>query len=160
MQEKFRHFPAIAYINPYILSVMAQFKRLKEGRSGLTIIEVYGEVTHGELLKFLESQCNASDMACHAIFDFRAASLSALSMSRIIETTREYGRFFHPGARAAMVFSNPSDFSIGKLISKAISRHGYLSEIRGFYNVYLAKAWLLYRQPACAAEAIRRTLVC
>jgi len=139
---------------------MAQFKRLKEGRSGLTIIEVYGEVTHGELFKFLESHSNASDKSSRAIFDFRAANLSSLSLHRIIEATREYGRFSNPGVRAAMVFSNPSDFSIGKLISRAISKHGYLSEIRGFYNVYLAKAWLLYRQPACATQAIRRTLIC
>ena len=46
-----------------------------------------------------------------------------------------------------MVFSNPADYSLGKTISKAIRKHGYLSEIREFYNLYLAKAWLQYHQP-------------
>lgn len=127
---------------------MAQFRRLKEKRSGLTIIEVAGELTHGEFIKFLESNRNVKDPSLRAIFDLRAASLSLLSKKRIKEVLADFSMYANPRLRAALVFSNPADYSVGKVISKAICKHGYLSEIRGFYNLYLAKAWLLYRQPA------------
>ena len=142
-QQEFPARPSIASTQ----SVMAQFKRLKERRSDLTIIEVYGELTHGEFFEFLESNKNVKDPSLRAIFDLRSASFSSLSKKRIKEAMAELSTFANPGLRAALVFSNPNDFSIGKTISKAINKHGYLSEIRGFYNLYLAKAWLLYRHP-------------
>ena len=126
---------------------MAQFKRLKERRSGLTVIEVHGELTHGEFFEFLESNQNVKDPSLKAIFDLRSANLSSISKTRIKEAVVEITKFVNPGLRAALVFSNPADYSIGKTISKAINKHAHLTEIRGFYNLYLAKAWLLYRQP-------------
>lgn len=126
---------------------MAQFRRLKEKRSDLTVIEVYGELTHGEFIRFLESNRNVKDGSLRAIFDLRSANLSSLSKKRIKEALADFKMYAHPRLRAALVFSNPTDYSIGKLISKTVNKQGYLSEIRGFYNMYLAKAWLLYRQP-------------
>ena len=126
---------------------MAQFRRLKEFRSDLTVIEVHGELTHGEFIRFLEANRSKNNRSSKAIFDFRSATLSSLSKQRIKKTVVEFRKFAAPDLRAALVFSNPADFSVGKVISKAISKQGYLSEIRGFYNLYLAKAWLLYRQP-------------
>ena len=126
---------------------MAQFRRLKEKRSGLTVIEVVGELTHGEFIRFLESNRKVKDPSLSAIFDMRAASLSSLSKKRIKEALAEFRLYANPNLRAALVFSNPADYSVGKVISKTICKYGYLSEIRGFYNLYLAKAWLLYRQP-------------
>ncbi|MBT8148266.1 MAG: hypothetical protein KJN90_15515, partial [Gammaproteobacteria bacterium] len=126
---------------------MAQIRRLKEIPSNLTVIEVNGELTHGEFISFLESNRSVQDPSPGALFDFRSASLSSLSKQRIKEALADFQKFAQPGLRAALVFSDPADYSKGKTISKAISKHGYLSEIRGFYNLYLAKAWLLYRQP-------------
>jgi|GEM_PF-3061873 len=126
---------------------MAQFRRLKELRSDLTIIEVHGELTHGEFVRFLESSRDVGDPSSKAVFDLRSANLSSLSRKRIKASIADFESFADPGLRAALVFSNPADYSIGKLISNTINKQGYLSEIRGFYNLYLAKAWLLYRQP-------------
>jgi len=126
---------------------MAQFRRLKETRANLTVIEVHGELTHGEFIRFLESNRNVKERSLKAIFDLRSANLSSLSKRHIKEALADFRKYADPELRAALVFSNPADYSIGKLISKTVSKHGYLSEIRGFYNLYLAKAWLLYRQP-------------
>ena len=126
---------------------MANFRRLKEQRTDLTIIEVHGKLTHGEFFEFLESNRHVEDPSTKAIFDLRFANLSTISKKRIKEAMTEFKRFAAPGVRAALVFSNPADYSLGKIISNALNQHGYLSEIRGFYNLYLAKSWLLYRQP-------------
>ena len=135
---------------------MAHFRRLKELRSDLTVIEIHGELTHGEFIRFLESNRNVKDPSSMAILDFRSANLSMLSKQRIKQAVTEFQRFANPSMRAALVFSNPTDYSIGKVISKAFSKHGYLSEIRGFYNLYLAKAWLLYRQPVYETHTAHR----
>ncbi|MEZ5491246.1 MAG: hypothetical protein R3F50_13130 [Gammaproteobacteria bacterium] len=123
---------------------MAQFKRIKDSRSDLTIIEIIGKLTLGELSRFLDS-LQVDNASSRAIFDFRAADLSALAKACIKSEIRKLERFSHPELKAALVFSNPTDFSTGKAISKAVSKEGYLADIRGFYNLYLAKDWLLYQ---------------
>ena len=123
---------------------MAQFKRIKDKRAGLTIIEIIGELTHGEIPRFLES-LHVDDTSSGAIFDFRAADLSALAKTRIKSDIYKVKKFAHPELKAALVFSNPADFSIGRTISKAINKEGYLADIRGFYNLFLAKDWLLFQ---------------
>jgi len=122
---------------------MAQFKRIKETRGNFTIVEVVGDVLHGEIIDFLEN-LQVEDPSTRAIFDFRAANLSALLTNRIRSDVHKIRKFAGPGIRAALVFSNPADFSIGKAIGHAISGAGYLADIRGFYNLYLAKDWLLF----------------
>jgi hypothetical protein len=126
---------------------MAQIRRLRETRSDVTVIEVRGDLTHGEFKRFLEAHKNVINPASRTVVDFRSANLSALSRHRIKEAMADLKQFARPGLRAALVFSNPADYSIGRVISGSLSKHGNLSEIRGFYNLYLAKAWLLYRQP-------------
>ena len=126
---------------------MAHFRRLKDFRSDLTVIEVHGELTHGEFIRFLEANRETGNRSSKAILDFRSATLSSRSKHRIKKAVAEFRKYAAPELRAALVFSNPTDYSVGKVISKAISKQGYLAEIRGFYNLYLAKAWLLYQQP-------------
>jgi hypothetical protein len=135
---------------------MAQIRRLREVRSDVTVIEVSGDITHGEFIKFLEAHKQVTNPASRAIFDFRSANLSALSRQRIKEAMAELKQFARPGLRAALVFSNPADYSIGRVISGSISKQGYLAEIRSFYNLYLAKAWLLYRQPVYEEQTAHR----
>ena len=124
---------------------MAQFKTSRDSRTDLTVIEVFGNVTHGEIPRFLET-LRMDNPPSRAIFDFRNASLSELVKKRIKTDIHKVKQFTRPEIRAALVFSNPADFSIGKAITKAISKEGYLADIRGFYNFYLAKDWLLFQQ--------------
>lgn len=123
---------------------MAQFKRIKDTHADLTIIEIIGELTHGEFTRFLES-LHIDNASSRAIFDFRAADLSTLAKAGIKSEIRKLAKFSQPELKAALVFSNHTDFSIGRVISKAVSKEGYLADIRGFYNLYLAKDWLLFQ---------------
>ena len=122
---------------------MAQFKLTRETRTDLTVIEVVGDVQHGEIPDFLNS-LQVENPATRAIFDFRGANLAGLVKKRIRTDIHKVKQFSRPELKTAMVFSNPADFSIGKIISKSLSSEGYLSDIRGFYNFYLAKDWLLF----------------
>ena len=122
---------------------MAEFKIIRETRSDLTVVEVVGDVAQGEIGKFLAS-LKLDDPTSKAIFDFRHANLSALEKKHIKSNVNQLKRFSRPEVRAALVFSNPVDFSIGRAITKAISKEGYLADIKGFYKFYLAKDWLLF----------------
>ena len=48
---------------------MAQFRKSKERHSNLTVIEVHGELTHGEFFRFLESSRDADNPSLKAVFD-------------------------------------------------------------------------------------------
>ncbi len=122
---------------------MAQFRRIKDSRVDLTVIEVVGDVTNDEISQFLES-LRIENTSSKAIFDFRGANLSSLVKKRIRTEVLQVKQFARPEIRAALVFSNHADFSMGKSLAQAITREGFLADIRGFYNFYLAKDWLLY----------------
>jgi hypothetical protein len=64
--------------------------------------------------------------------------------NRIRSDVHEVRKFAGLGIRAALVFSTPAAFSIGRMMSHAISGAGYLADTRGFYNLSLAKDWLLF----------------
>jgi len=122
---------------------MARFKQIRDGRSNLTVVEVYGDVGNEEIKTILDWPPDVSPHS-KTVFDFRFADLSALSSTHIRKAVGEIRLLSGPDCKAALVFSNPADYSIGKIISSAFSGRGYLANIRGFYNLHRAKDWLLF----------------
>jgi hypothetical protein len=129
---------------------MTQIKIRRDERIDLAVIEITGDIVPAELLRFLESNfgdyidADSRDFASRAIIDFRAANLSALTKDFIKTNIEAVKKFIRPDVKAALIFSNPGDASVGEVISKAIHRIGLGAEIRRFYNLYRAKDWLLY----------------
>ena len=136
---------------------MAEIKLTQIEHLNLAVFEICGDVANGEILRFLEANFQSGDGEdtgiIRAIFDFRAADLSALTLETIKVNLARVEKFLRPGLRAALVFSNPADFSIGKTISTAFRKHSHLLEIRHFYNLYRAKDWLLYCDSATTPQA-------
>lgn len=130
---------------------MAEVKRLKDRRSDLAVFQVSGNVTCIDVCHLLDTSI-ATESTLH-LFDFRWASLAALSKADIKAQIRTAVSKIRPGARAAFVFSNPADLSVGRLINKSTGGGGHRPETREFYNPYLARDWLLFCSPLASSRA-------
>ncbi|MEQ8954887.1 MAG: hypothetical protein RL120_12210 [Gammaproteobacteria bacterium] len=110
----------------------------------LTVIKVVGELNSGEL-KQVMLDYYAGGPTRLILMDFSEGHWPKISMDGYIRESQNSEQYSRPGGRTALLFSNQSDFGIGRLLETYFGLTATMTELNCFMAEDDARKWL-YRE--------------
>ena len=120
---------------------MAEYKTHIEEKTGVTFIEITGQVNLDEQLAFIQSR-EFGERTLRVITDLRNASLAGLPRGVLAKLVRRSKQVSKPGIRGAFVFSIGDDFSKAKLVLAQMEVVGYEGMFKMFTDMEKAISWV------------------
>ncbi len=120
---------------------MAEIKICIDLENDLTTITIQGVLRESDLNDSL-SEYFEDGPTLDTIYDLTEGNCSSIPTDYYIGLIRVGRAYAKEGARSAMVFSNPVDFGIGRMIESHCESVGYKSELACFHTVAEARDWL------------------
>ena len=120
---------------------MAEYKTHIEEKTGVTFIEITGQVNLDEQLAFIQSR-EFGERTLRVITDLRNASLAGLPRGVLAKLVRRSKQVSKPGIRGAFVFSRGDDFSKAKLVLAQMEVVGYEGMFKMFTDMEKAISWV------------------
>jgi hypothetical protein len=107
----------------------------------LTVIAIRGSLGKEDLPNIL-AEYFANEPTLDTIYDSTEGDWSNNSTEYYMGMVRSGKVYARKGARTAMVFSNPVDFGIGRMIESHCELEGYENDLACFHTLEEAKYWL------------------
>ena len=120
---------------------MADYKTHIDEKTGITFIEVTGNVVLEDQLPYMNSE-SYGNRTSRLVADIRQASLAGMSRGAIAKLVRTVKPLEKSGIRAAYIFNKGEDFSKGKLMLAQIEVLGYDGQFKLFTELDKAIAWV------------------
>lgn len=120
---------------------MADYKTRIDEETGITFVEVSGNIVLEEHLPYMKSE-TFSNRTVRLIADARQASLAGMPRGTIAKMVRAVKPLEKSNMRAAYVFNKGEDFAKGKLLLAQIEVLGYGGRFKIFTDIDKAIAWV------------------
>ena len=120
---------------------MAEISIRSDRDSDLTTITIKGDLREDDFHNSL-SEYFRGESTLNTLYDLTEGDCSNIPSKYYIGLIRVGRAYAQEGARSAMVFSNPVDFGIGRMIESHCESIGYKSELACFHSVSEARDWL------------------
>ena len=120
---------------------MAEYKTHTDEKTGVTFIEITGNIAFDEQLAFMKGD-SFGERTLRVITDMRNASLEDMPRGLLAKLVRETKPLSKPGITAAYLFNRGEDFSKGKLLLAQLEVLGYNGQFRIFTEMDKAISWM------------------
>lgn len=120
---------------------MADYKTRINEETGITFVEVRGDIVLEEHLPYMKSK-TFSNRTLRLVADARKASLAGMPRGTIAKMVRTVKPLEKSNMRAAYVFNKGDDFAKGKLLLAQIEVLGYEGSFRIFTDIEKAIVWV------------------
>ncbi|GJM13502.1 MAG: hypothetical protein DHS20C12_19050 [Pseudohongiella sp.] len=120
---------------------MAEISIDVDRKNDITIIAIKGTLEKEDLPNTL-SEYFANEPTMNTIYDSTEGDWSNNPSKYYMDMIRSSKVYARKGARTAMVFSNPVDFGIGRMVESHCELEGYENELACFHSLQDAKHWL------------------
>lgn len=120
---------------------MAEISLKTNRESDLTVITIKGVLNQHDLPNTLVDYF-ANEPTLNTIYDSTDGDWSNNPTEYYLNMIRLGKAYTRKGARSAMVFSNPVDYGIGRMIESHCELEGYENELACFRTLEQAEIWL------------------
>lgn len=120
---------------------MADFKVHIDETTGITFVEITGNLGYEEHLSFLKSDAYR-DRTMRVVVDMRNASLIGLPRGKLAKLVRSFRSLGKAGIMIAFIFSKADGPSKGKILLAQLETLGFEGTFRVFTDTEKATIWV------------------